>query len=236
MKTGLLFLSLLSSVYRNQPEGSAAAGGGAAAPAGNDGGQAAAAGAAGATLATAGGQAAPAAGADGQAAAPAAGQDGKPAGEQKPAAAVVPEAYTFDLGPDVPVDNAAVERFTPVAKDLGLSNEQANKLAKFSLEENKRAVQTWNDTITGWAKDAQADPEIGGNKWDQNLGVAREAVRQFSTPAFSKMLDDYGIGNHPEMIRFLYRVGSQVGEAKAGGGNTQAGTQKSAAEVLYGGS
>lgn len=138
-----------------------------------------------------------------------------------------PETYELSVtvkdaeGKDVPVeiDTALLEKATPLFKDAGLTNDQANKLAPLAMEIESRVLQQQADNFDAmkadWAKDAKADKEIGGAKFDASLGLAAKALDMLGFPKgseFRKLLDDTGLGNHPDMIRAFARVGAKVGE------------------------
>ena len=156
--------------------------------------------------------------------------------EAKTAAAkVVPEKYEIKFG-DKEADPAAVAAFTPVAKELGLTNEQAQKLATFHNEQTTAllAQQTkvqgdaWTALQNQWRGEARADKEYGhlagGKTFDENGALIAKGLATFGTPALNKALIDSGMGNHPEIARLLYRVGKAVSEdtirTGAGSGGT----------------
>lgn len=131
-----------------------------------------------------------------------------------------------------------VEMAVPVFREIGLSNDDANKLVPLAAKYAESIVEQWNresETEFGnWKRDlfkqAQADPEIGGAKWKESINLAAHALDKLGAPAGSplrKLLDDTGVGNHPEMIRVFARAGRLLG-AKAPP------RPRSAAETLYG--
>ena len=73
-------------------------------------------------------------------------------------------------------------------------------------------MNQWVEQQKSWVDDAKSDTEFGGDKFDQSISVAVKARDSFGTPEFNEMLDSSGLGNHPEMIRFLNRVGKQISE------------------------
>lgn len=161
--------------------------------------------------------------------------DEKPAEEAKPEGA--PEKYEdFKLPEGVTVDAAAVESFTPIAKELNLSQEQAQKLvdyfAKVRGDEVQASVKAVADLRTGWVGTAKADQEIGGAKFTENLSVAKTALDKFGTPQLRDALNQTGLGDHPEVIRFFHRVGRALAEDKVvtGSPGSQA---KTLAERMY---
>ena len=148
-----------------------------------------------------------------------------------------PEAYAdFKVPEGVQVDKEALEAFKPLAKELGLSQEQAQKLVDLQAAQVgkfEKAIQTqWEQTQKAWVTQARDDKEIGGTKFDENLAVAAKALDAFGTPALRQMLDATGVGDHVELLRFAHKVGKAISEEKLilGGHKT---TPKSAAEVLY---
>ena len=58
----------------------------------------------------------------------------------------------------------------------------------------------------------KTDAEIGGDKLPENLAVARKALETFGTPELKALLNESGLGNHPEVIRFFYRSGKAISE------------------------
>lgn len=60
----------------------------------------------------------------------------------------------------------------------------------------------------------KVDPEIGGEKLNANVELARKAMGRFGTPAFRQLLDDTGFGDHPEFFRMMVKIGAAMGEAE----------------------
>lgn len=131
--------------------------------------------------------------------------------EVKPQGA--PESYEF-----TPVDGAApeiVEQFSGLAKELNLTQETAQKV----LSQMAPAIQAHQasqvEAITkGWAEQSTADPEFGGQRLQESLTVAKKALDTFGTPELRKLFNESGLGNHPEVIRFMVRAGKAVSEDK----------------------
>ena len=148
-----------------------------------------------------------------------------------------PEAYAdFKVPEGVQVDKEALEAFKPLAKELGLSQEQAQKLVDLQASQVgkfEKAIQTqWEQTQKAWVAQARDDKEIGGTKFEANLAVAAKALDAFGTPALRQMLDATGVGDHVELLRFAHKVGQAISEEKLilGGNKT---TPKAAADILY---
>jgi hypothetical protein len=66
---------------------------------------------------------------------------------------------------------------------------------------------------------SKTDQEFGGEKLSENLSVAKKALDAFGTPELRKLLDDSGLGNHPEVIRMMYRAGKAISEDRFVGGS-----------------
>lgn len=185
---------------------------------------AAAASAPAATLATS--EPAPQQATDGQQpATPAEGAQAGSEGDSKPAADAAPEKYEFKAPDGVDLDDSVVTAFSDVAKELKLSQDAAqqlvDKLAPVLAQSTTAKAEAWFADVGGapatWAGQARADKEFGGEKFDSNLSVARKAMT-LATPEMRALLDKTRIGDHPEMIRWMYRVGSQLSEDTFVGG------------------
>ena len=157
----------------------------------------------------------------------------------------VPDAYELSAPEGLTLDAKDVELATPVFKELGLSNEAANKLmpvaAQFAKNIADRLATEQLGQVTAWRKEqfaaAQADPEIGGAKWDESLTYAAKALDTFGATKgspFRNALDESGWGNHPEMIRMFSKIGRAVGEdTDFVRGDVGAPVEQNPARILY---
>ncbi|EMM0296598.1 peptidase [Klebsiella pneumoniae] len=172
-------------------------------------------------------------------------QDDKPADGDKPADKPddkeqkqegAPEKYEFQAGEGVELDAEALKDFEPVARELNLTNEQAQKLVdaypKILAGVQQRQADAWQAQTEEWAATVKADKEIGGDKLTANLGVAQRALDTFGTPELKEYLNGTGLGNHPELVKAFIKVGKAMSEDGMVTGKESG--QRSAAEVLYG--
>lgn len=150
------------------------------------------------------------------AAAPAA--DAKPA-ETKPAEAApaalelkVPEGFT---------DTAAVEGIKALAGELGLDSPKAQlvleKFAGWAQAQAQAAEESFAKQDAEWAAALKADPELGGQKWAAAQKDIGRAVAHFKAQPVMKLLHAAGLGNHPELVRFVARIGQSLREDTVAG-------------------
>ena len=127
-----------------------------------------------------------------------------------------PEKYELTAPEGTELDSKAVELFEPVARELDLTNEQAQKLAGLwpQLQEQmqQRQAESWGQQVEKWAADTKADKEIGGDKYAGAVGHAQKALDTFASKEFREFLDTTGMGNHPEMVRAFAKVGKLMSE------------------------
>lgn len=166
--------------------------------------------------------------------------------EAKEAKAEVPD--TYDLKPPEgfeKLDTESLAEVEPLLRELGATNEKAQTLidhaGKFAqriqTQQQQFILDEVNKTRTQWAEEAKNDPEIGGHAWEETEHLAAKALDTFGAPKgspFRSFLTDTGLGNHPEMIRMMRKIGAAVGEdndfARAAAG---AQIKKSTEEILY---
>lgn len=161
----------------------------------------------------------------------------KPA-EDKPGTA--PEKYTDFVVPDGvimrPEDAAS---FGALAKELSLSQSQAQKLVDYEAGRIKAAGETamtaYNQLLTDRLAVSKADPEVGGIKFDESVADARKAMAAFGTPALQKYFDASDAGSHVEIIRMLAKIGKAVSDDKIhlGGKPIETSGPKSLEERLF---
>lgn len=148
-----------------------------------------------------------------------------------------PEKYEFKPAEGQELDTAALEQFEPIARELNLTNEQAQKMVdlygtKIMPMVQQQQAEAWQKTTEQWAADVKADKEIGGDNLTGNLSAAQRALAQFGTPELKEYLEGTGLGNHPELVKAFIKVGKAMSEDGMVTGKESG--QRSAAEVLYG--
>lgn len=162
--------------------------------------------------------------------------DGKPT-EGKPAEGA-PETYEEFKAPEgVKLDEEVTGEFKTVAKELGLKQDDAQKVIDLGVKMQEKFQAKLSEhiehTTTEWQKQARGDAEFGGDKLGENLAVAKQALDAFASDDLKTLLNESGLGNHPEIIRTFYRVGKAISEDKLVPGTPGKGKEKSAAEILY---
>ena len=162
--------------------------------------------------------------------------DAKAAEDAKNAA---PAEYKFTAPEGTSLDAAVITEFSAVAKELGLSQESAQKIVdKLSPVMAARQAEAFSAQLAearqAWATSTKADKEIGGDRFDEHMGIAKKAASAFGNDALAALLEKSGFGDHPEVIRFFYKVGKAMspdsfmpsvtgisGKANSSGGGTQ---------------
>jgi len=136
--------------------------------------------------------------------------DEKPAAE-KPKGA--PEKYEFKAPEGRDLDPELATTFSEVARELNLTQDAAQKLLDtMSPKMVERQLAQIEAVRAEWTQQSKADKEFGGDKIAENLSVAKKALDSFGTPELRSLLNESGLGNHPEIIRFMFRAGKAISE------------------------
>ncbi len=119
----------------------------------------------------------------------------------------VPEGMEYDEG--------AANAFATVAKEVGLTGEQAKAVAaygmKYAQEGMNAFARAWAEEVTGWA--AAAQNELGTN-FDSTVhkaGAGIEALEK-AVPGIRQALNETGAGNRVELVKAFAMIGELVGE------------------------
>ena len=127
-----------------------------------------------------------------------------------------PEKYEFNAKvADAPneLDPDVLTAFGDVAKELDLPQEAAQKvLDKVAPVMQAKQAKVIEQTKVEWADQSKSDKEFGGESLSENLDVAKASLDTFGTDALKSLLTETGLGNHPEVIRFMYRAGKAISE------------------------
>jgi len=131
------------------------------------------------------------------------------------------EAELFDsskleLPEGFEMDADLMGEFEPLAKELKLTQEQGAKFTELYTQgvqkvfDNILAQQT--AAIQQWAKDTQADTEIGNANYEESTKLASKAIQTFGSDKLKEALNQTGMGNHPELVRMMVNIGKAISE------------------------
>ena len=167
------------------------------------------------------------------------GKDGDNTGADKADKQGAPESYeAFTMPEGLEADEALIAGISPVFKELGLSQEGAQKVIdayNAKIQADIKADQKASiDMVTGWKNELMNDPEFGGAKFEENAAIANKAVKAFGTPALVEVLQATGMSNHPEMVKMMHKIGSLISEDGFYRGAADKSAPKSDAVILYG--
>ncbi|WP_415942661.1 hypothetical protein [Mitsuokella multacida] len=133
------------------------------------------------------------------------------AGAEPPAtydfSGVVPEGLEYDA--------ERAGQFGALARECGLSQEQASKLASYGMQYMQAGQQAVADgirqTMDGWAQEARQ--QLGG-QFDDVTAKAAVGLNaaEHKIPGLRQMMNLTGAGNRVEMIQLMAEFGKLVGE------------------------
>lgn len=139
------------------------------------------------------------------------------------------------------LDPVILEAYVPIAKELGLTNEGAQKLIDtIGPVVDAQLAKMQTEMLTAFTEQNVAacikDKEFGGDDIVKNMAVAEKALTAFGTPELRKLLEETKLNNHPEIIRAFYRAGKAISEDSfiPGGLRPPGVDDKSPGEKLYG--
>lgn len=130
---------------------------------------------------------------------------------QNPAQA--PVTYEYKDASGNVVNDSNTQLVSGVAKELGLSADQAQKLWEKGLganglvaQVNQQAIQKLN---AQWANEITSDPQLGGAHLEQTKHNVGRAMA-YADDEFKTFIQNSGLGNLPSLVRFLNKVGAQM--------------------------
>jgi len=135
-----------------------------------------------------------------------------------------PEAYEFKAAEGQTFDPEFIKGYSEVARELDMTQEAAqtmlDKVGPILAQQQAAQIA---QVRAEWANASKIDAEFGGAKFNENLAIAKQSIDKFATPEFKQMLDETGLGNHPEWIRYCYRVGKAFSPDNFEGGHKEGG-------------
>lgn len=120
-----------------------------------------------------------------------------------------PEKYDLGLSSDAPIDETLLGEATDIFRDIGLTNEQAQKVAALMPRAQELSQQSWQQQVNTWETESR---EKFGDNLDAVLGRGQRFVQEFGGPELATALESYGLGNHPAVIAALDNAMKAMGE------------------------
>jgi hypothetical protein len=146
-----------------------------------------------------------------------------------------PEKYAdFKVPEGVEVNQPMLEEFKTTAKKHNLTQEAAQELIDLQVKHvqgiSEGLLTTFNQIKTDWKKETVQ--ELGAD-YKKELVYAGKAIDKFGTPELRVLLNQTGVGNHKELVKFFVKIGKTVSEDTFVDGKNRTG-KKSDAELFYG--
>lgn len=161
----------------------------------------------------------------------------------KPATPPVPTDYTLALPENSPLTKEDLDARAKSAKERGLTKDQAEAELKTENDVAVRTMARFQEKQTAdtkaaqtlWVETIKADPELGGDRYNQTVVEASRAFKATASPELQKIIRDSGLGNHPEYVRQMAKFGRMMGEdTMIAGRSGGVAVQKTTAQKMYG--
>jgi len=160
--------------------------------------------------------------------------DAKAKEEADAKAKVVPEKYEFKAPEGMTLDIAAVEKVTPLFKELKLTQEQAQKLVDVYATQVKSIHDAQAADFAKFVEsEKQATIKALGANYKEELSYAAKFLDKFANPKVRELFNGSGLGNNIEVIKMFIQAGKLVSEGKLIEGKVDVAADRSAADILY---
>ena len=101
----------------------------------------------------------------------------------------------------------------PNASGYEILEEVVARQVKLMGEVKSQAMAQRNQQISTWEEELKADKDFGGEAFDKNVATAIKGLEAVGSPELRQMLDQTGLGSHPEIVRAFKKVGELVADA-----------------------
>ena len=129
---------------------------------------------------------------------------------------VIPDKYEFTPPEGGSVDPAAVEAFSPIAKDAGLTQEQFAKVFAYGQQVMAQAGEAnalqYAEMQKQWSGQLKTDGIVdqSGQLTAENKQLAFSAIDRFGGDDLKQALNMTGAGNHPAIVKAFLEIGKAM--------------------------
>jgi len=150
-----------------------------------------------------------------------------------------PEVWKFTdlkVPEGIAIDPVIGEKFTALVQDPNLSaKDRAQKLVDLQSEIALKAIEDaraeYQATTSNWEQESK---KLLGSNAKQELAFGAKAIDKYGSRELREILNQSGLGSHPEVVKFVIAVGKAISEDTFAEGKPISGSKdKTAAEILY---
>jgi len=142
-------------------------------------------------------------------------------------------------------DEDLMNKFSPIAQKLNLSQESLEILLDLALEMSKKqkdlyekdAQAKYYDDVMSFNKLFNEDnelPKVNSLEMKSYLDVANGAYSDFTTPKLKEIFEKTGLVYHPELIKMFHEIGELSKEDNLSHCGTPGIEELTPAQILYG--
>ena len=157
-------------------------------------------------------------------------------------AKVVPDKYEVKVPDGFSNDMSLLETITPVLKEIGVTNEQAQKLAdaympffKAKAEEGRKAVQAEQEANfkSFIETEKKNTKDKFGTKWNEEMSYIAKFRDAHLSPKTVELLNASGIAENHDFLSDLAKFGRMISEDKLVDGKRVSSEGKTPADILF---
>ena len=120
-----------------------------------------------------------------------------------------PDQYTFDER----YAEANLDDFKNIAHNLGLSQNQAEKILDMYSQANYDQMEQAEARHSEMQVEGiNALQKEWGKSYNENVELARRAFTNFASKEALDVMEDSGLGNHPEIVKMFSKIGNLLKE------------------------
>lgn len=119
----------------------------------------------------------------------------------------------FSIPEDWQVDSELISNFKEFGKSKGHTQEDMQAIIDMHVAANKKALDEYKSNISKmnreWYEEIKKDAEFGGENFKKSTSNINYLFEKFDTDGkLRKVLEESGASTHPDLYRFLARIGS----------------------------
>ena len=147
------------------------------------------------------------------------------------------EPYELTLDKDSPLSKDRFEKIAEYARLQGFTKELAEELVKSQEDTVRSVLDTQQKELIAksekWVEDIRADKEIGQDNFNKSMEFAARAINKFATQELKETLNATRLGDYPELVRMMARVGAAMADDTFVSSNENASAKKADHEYFW---